>query len=157
MGNGGEGGITRCARPSGRCRCATTLSPRAAPAPARTCFFYFRGFESCEIQQRRFEELSSFRLGKWRRGRDSNPRKATNLCWFSRPVHSTALPPLLLVLRAGCGAPERANAFWPDLIKVSMPKATYFSFVVIYIVVQIKFRPGSYNFMASLGFLTTSQ
>ncbi len=30
----------------------------------------------------------------WRRGWDSNPRKATNLCWFSRPVHSTALPPL---------------------------------------------------------------
>ena len=30
----------------------------------------------------------------WRRGWDSNPRRATNPCWFSRPVHSTALPPL---------------------------------------------------------------
>ena len=34
---------------------------------------------------------------KWRRGWDSNPRKATNLCRFSRPVHSTALPPLQIV------------------------------------------------------------
>ncbi len=31
---------------------------------------------------------------QWRRGWDSNPRRATNPCWFSRPVHSTALPPL---------------------------------------------------------------
>ena len=30
----------------------------------------------------------------WRRGWDSNPRRATNPCWFSRPVHSTTLPPL---------------------------------------------------------------
>ena len=30
----------------------------------------------------------------WRRGWDSNPRRAVNPCWFSRPVHSTALPPL---------------------------------------------------------------
>ena len=30
----------------------------------------------------------------------SNPRKATNLCWFSRPVHSTALPPLRRTVRA---------------------------------------------------------
>ena len=30
----------------------------------------------------------------WRRGWDSNPRRAINPCWFSRPVHSTALPPL---------------------------------------------------------------
>ena len=30
----------------------------------------------------------------WRRGWDSNPRRAMNPCWFSRPVHSTALPPL---------------------------------------------------------------
>ena len=30
----------------------------------------------------------------WRRGWDLNPRRATNPCWFSRPVHSTALPPL---------------------------------------------------------------
>ena len=34
----------------------------------------------------------------WRRGWDSNPRRATNPCWFSRPVHSTALPPLQTVL-----------------------------------------------------------
>ena len=34
----------------------------------------------------------------WRRGWDSNPRKATNLCWFSRPVHSTTLPPLQTVI-----------------------------------------------------------
>ena len=31
----------------------------------------------------------------WRRGWDSNPRRAISPCWFSRPVHSTALPPLL--------------------------------------------------------------
>ena len=30
----------------------------------------------------------------WRRGWDSNPRRAINPCRFSRPVHSTALPPL---------------------------------------------------------------
>ncbi len=30
----------------------------------------------------------------WRRGWDLNPRRATNPCWFSRPVHSTTLPPL---------------------------------------------------------------
>ena len=35
----------------------------------------------------------------WRRGWDSNPRRATNPCWFSRPVHSTALPPLLICAR----------------------------------------------------------
>ena len=34
----------------------------------------------------------------WRRGWDSNPRRATNPCWFSRPVHSTTLPPLQAVL-----------------------------------------------------------
>ena len=33
----------------------------------------------------------------WRRGRDSNPREATNLQRFSRPPHSTALPPLRCV------------------------------------------------------------
>ena len=37
---------------------------------------------------------------KWRRGWDSNPRRAINPCWFSRPVHSTALPPLLIFARA---------------------------------------------------------
>ena len=39
----------------------------------------------------------------WRRGWDSNPRRATNPCWFSRPVHSTALPPLqnVIVPRVG--------------------------------------------------------
>ena len=31
---------------------------------------------------------------KWRRGWDSNPRRVIHPCWFSRPVHSTALPPL---------------------------------------------------------------
>ena len=36
----------------------------------------------------------------WRRGWDSNPRRATNPCWFSRPVHSTALPPLQIVAPA---------------------------------------------------------
>ena len=35
----------------------------------------------------------------WRRGWDSNPRRAINPCWFSRPVHSTALPPLLICAR----------------------------------------------------------
>ena len=30
----------------------------------------------------------------WRRGWDLNPRRAINPCWFSRPVHSAALPPL---------------------------------------------------------------
>ena len=34
----------------------------------------------------------------WRRGWDSNPRRAINPCWFSRPVHSTALPPLLKLI-----------------------------------------------------------
>ena len=28
----------------------------------------------------------------WRRDRDSNPRRATNPCRFSRPVHLTTLP-----------------------------------------------------------------
>ena len=44
----------------------------------------------------------------WRRGWDSNPRRAINPCWFSRPVHSTTLPPLqnrVVILRgAFCSA-----------------------------------------------------
>lgn len=35
-------------------------------------------------------------MSVWRRDRDSNPGKAINLCRFSRPVHSTALPSLRL-------------------------------------------------------------
>ena len=35
-----------------------------------------------------------FIQGVWRRDRDSNPRRATNPCRFSRPVHLTTLPSL---------------------------------------------------------------
>ena len=33
-------------------------------------------------------------LNLWWRGRDSNPGRATNPRWFSRPVLSTTQPPL---------------------------------------------------------------
>ena len=38
---------------------------------------------------------------EWRRGRDSNPRYLS-VRWFSRPVHSTTLPPLLCSLVVVC-------------------------------------------------------
>jgi hypothetical protein len=45
------------------------------------------------------------------------PTKGVNPCWFSRPVHSTALPPLLMsftrhrvgLLRASCPSPLRGR------------------------------------------------
>ena len=46
---------------------------------------------------------------RWRRGWDSNPRRATNPCWFSRPVHSTALPPLHNVLKSSVAVPTAAQ------------------------------------------------
>ena len=50
----------------------------------------------------------------WRRGWDSNPRKATNLCWFSRPVHSTALPPLQIVVSHRVGWIRRLRRLTPS-------------------------------------------
>jgi hypothetical protein len=57
----------------------------------------------------------------WRRGWDLNPRRAINPCWFSRPVHSTALPPLRVRLSgAHCAcSKERIQAVLPMFGKKS--------------------------------------
>jgi hypothetical protein len=47
---------------------------------------------------------------KWPRDRDSNPRYAINVCWFSRPVHSTALPSLVNFYTFWRGCPRRKLA-----------------------------------------------
>ena len=81
----------RCAAPFGRRkRCRVFLEPGGfspSPHPPKT------------------KPLTGLHF--WRRGWDSNPRRATNPCWFSRPVHSTALPPLrcgLCVAHCACRA-----------------------------------------------------
>ncbi len=81
-------GVTRCIpvpRPSGALRAS-----RSAFLPiCRT------GFKSLVLSQKQMDPEGPDCL--WRRGWDSNPRRAINPCWFSRPVHSTALPPLQTV------------------------------------------------------------
>ncbi len=65
------------------------------------------GFAAAPVDQCSHPQAHSARKAKgprgdlllfWRRGWDSNPRRAINPCWFSRPVHSTALPPLQTVI-----------------------------------------------------------
>ena len=78
-----------------------------SPASAIPGFGYFRltlpicrtgGFEPTPSPQKQRAQKGP--IDFWRRGWDSNPRRATNPCWFSRPVHSTALPPLLILSMA---------------------------------------------------------
>ena len=68
---------------------------RAYKSAAQICR---TGFSSQTLCGNDKEPLPEALCRYWRRGWDSNPRKATNLCWFSRPVHSTALPPLRIVV-----------------------------------------------------------
>ena len=61
---------------------------------------------ACAIRPAR---IAGFGSRGWRKGWDSNPRTVTR-CWFSRPVHSTTLPPFHGAARAGGSAACRRRA-----------------------------------------------
>ena len=73
-----------------------SLAPTVVPVDAVGPASRLAGFQSGRpLHQIRKNPACAGLFRIWRRGRDSNPRKATNLQRFSRPPHSTALPPLL--------------------------------------------------------------
>ena len=90
----GRGMIRRCAAHPSRGPLATG-GRCAFPAPTSSASGrtsgLSSGYPSPPYKKTRFRGFLV-----WRRGRDSNPRSGVTRCRFSRPVHSTALPPLLL-------------------------------------------------------------
>ena len=64
---------------------------RGAPSATRTPLR--------RIIQRVINRKKPINTNKWWRDRDLNPRGAINPCRFSRPVHSTTLPSLHVVMQ----------------------------------------------------------